>query len=241
MYFFSQQIEVRADGNGFLHLSATGGGDSFGGFEGTSQWVEVEPLYFEQVDGKGNIAFIEDKHGEIISMVSGQGYHGTFVKLPWYATQSFHMILIELVVVLLISMVVSTFIIWPLNALTRKLRKKSNQNPMPRGAVLARLWAAINCGMLLLFAVRVIGVLYAINAVPGMPNFVWGISPDIVESLNSMYLPAVLALALPVFTILAWLKGWWKTSSRVYYTLVTLAVFAGLWWTHYWNLLGFRM
>jgi CubicO group peptidase (beta-lactamase class C family) len=241
MYFFSQQIEVSADENGFLHLSATGGGDSFGGFEGTSQWVEVEPLYFEQVDGKGNIAFIEDEHGEIIRLVSGQGYHGTFVKLPWYETQSFQMILIEVVAVLLISMVVSTFIIWPLNALIRRLRKKSNQNPMSRGEVFARLWAAVTCGMLALFALRAIGVLYAIDAVPGMPNFVWGISPEMVGSLNSIYLPAVLALALPIFTILVWLKGWWKTSTRVYYTIVTLGVFAGIWWTHYWNLLGFRM
>jgi hypothetical protein len=51
----------------------------------------------------------------------------------------------------------------------------------------------------------------------------------------------MLALALPIFTVLAWVKGWWKVSTRVYYTLVTLAVFAGIWWAHYWNLLGFRI
>jgi len=27
----------------------------------------------------------------------------------------------------------------------------------------------------------------------------------------------------------------------VHYTLVTLAVMAVIWWTNYWNLLGFRM
>lgn len=74
-----------------------------------------------------------------------------------------------------------------------------------------------------------------------MPNFVWGVSRDIAGALNSMYVPAILALALPVFAVLAWLKGWWKNSTRVHYTLVTLAVFAGIWWAHYWNLLGFRM
>jgi putative effector of murein hydrolase len=56
-----------------------------------------------------------------------------------------------------------------------------------------------------------------------------------------MYAPAILALALPIFTALAWIKGWWKASARVHYTLVTLAVLAGIWWAHYWNLLGFRM
>ncbi|HEY5728721.1 MAG TPA: hypothetical protein VIS72_01625, partial [Anaerolineales bacterium] len=81
----------------------------------------------------------------------------------------------------------------------------------------------------------------AIDAVAGIPNFVWGVTPLMVEALQSMYLPALLALALPVFVALAWIKGWWKISHRVYYTLVVLAVFAGIWWTHYWNLLGFRM
>jgi CubicO group peptidase (beta-lactamase class C family) len=241
MFFFAQLIEVRTTDEGYLKISATGGGDAFGGFEGDSLWVEVAPLYFERMDGNGNIAFIEDENGKVVRLISEQGYHGTFMKLPWYETQSFHMILVELVVVLLISMLISTFVMWPLSALIRKWRKLENQNPMPWGAAFARIWAAITCGMFAMFTLRAIGVLYAIDAVSGMPNFVWGISPEMVASLNSIYLPALLALALPIFTLLAWLKGWWKTSTRVYYTFVTLGVFAGLWWTHYWNLLGFRM
>lgn len=241
MFFFAQLIEVRTTDEGYLSISATGGGDVFGGFEGTSQWVEVEPLFFERVDGKANIAFVEDENGEVVRLISEQGYHGTFMKLPWYETQSFHMILVELVVVLLITMIISTFVIWPLGALIRKLRKQENQNPMPWGAVLARLWAALTSAIFLLLTFRAIGVLYAIDAVAGIPNFIWGITPVMVESLQSIYLPALLALVLPVFVALAWIKGWWKVSQRVYYTLVVLAVFAGIWWTHYWNLLGFRM
>lgn len=216
-------------------------GDAFGGFEWISQWVEVEPLYFKQVDGTGNIAFVEDQSGKVVRLISEQGYHGTFKKLPWYETQSFHMILVEMVAILLVSMRVSTFIIWPITAMIRKLRRQIDQNRMPWGAVLARLWAAVVSGLFLLLALRAIGVLYAIDAVAGIPNFVWGITPVMIESLQSLYLPAMLALALPVFAALAWIKSWWKVSQRMYYTLVILAVFAGFWWTHYWNLLGFRM
>ena len=241
MFFFAQLIEVRTTDEGYLSISATGGGDAFGGFEGVSQWVEVAPLYFEQVDGKGHIAFVEDENGKVVRLISEQGYHGAFIKLPWYETQSFHMILVELVAALLISMLVATFVIWPLGALIRKLRKQPTEQRMPWGASLAQIWAALTGGMLLLFAFRAIGVLYAIDAVAGIPNFVWGVTPLMVESLQSLYLPALLALALPVFAALAWIKGWWKVSMRVFYTLVTLAVFAGIWWTHYWNLLGFRM
>ncbi|HLA06443.1 MAG TPA: serine hydrolase domain-containing protein [Anaerolineales bacterium] len=244
MYFFSQLVEVTTTKEGYLSITTTGmGGDQssvMGGFEGTSLWVEVEPLYFERVDGKGQLAFVEDESGKIIQMISGQGYHSTFAKLPWFEAQSFHMILIELVAVLLISMLLSTCITWPLGALIRKLRKQPTQK-VSWGAVVARLWITLVGGMLALFLFRAIGVLYSIGSIAGMPNFVWGINNDIVESLNSLYLPAMLALALPIFTVLAWVKGWWKISTRVYYTLVTLAVFAGIWWAHYWNLLGFRM
>ena len=241
VFFFAQLIEVRASEDGYLIVEPISGGDSFGGFEGPSAWVEVEPLYFERVDGKGQIAFVEDKGGTITHMVSGQGYHGTFSKLPWYETQDFHAVLIALVAFLLISMVVFAFIIWPLGVLIRRLGKKPVQDRASRGAVAARLWAGAVGGILVLFTLRAIGVLYIIGAIAGMPNFVWGVSKDIAGALNSMCVPAILALALPVFTTLAWIKGWWKNATRVHYTLVTLAVFAGIWWAHYWNLLGFRM
>jgi len=241
VFFFAQLIEVRASEEGYLIVEPISGGDSFGGFEGSSAWVEVEPLHFERVDGTGQIVFLQDEGGTTTHMVSGQGYHGTFSKLPWYETQSFHAVLIALVGFLLISMVVFAFVIWPLGALFRRHGKRPVQDRAPWGTVAARLWAGIAGGMLLVFTLRAIGVLYIAGAVAGMPNFVWGVSKEMVGALNSMYLPAILALALPVFAALAWIEGWWKNVARVHYTLVTVAVFAGIWWTHYWNLLGFRM
>ena len=245
MYFFSQQVEVSVTDEGYLSIEGVGmlgdQSNAYGGFEETSLWVEVEPLYFERVDGKGQLAFVQDESENIIQMISGQGYHSTFAKMPWYESQSFHIILIELTAVLLISILISTLIIWPLSAMIRKLRKQTASENNHWVSVVARLWAAVVGGMLALFVFRAIGVLYAIDAVAGQTNFLWGVNNEMVNALNSVYLPAILALALPVFTVLAWVKGWWKLSTRVHYTLVTLAVFAGIWWAHYWNLLGFRL
>ncbi len=241
MYFFSQLVEVTATDEGNLSIAATGmGGERssvMGGFEGASLWVEVEPLFFERVDGKGQLAFVQDESSHIIQMISGQGYHSTFAKLAWYETQTFQRILIALALLLMITMLISTIVIWPLGALIRKLRQQSTQKPISWGAVAARCWATLVAGMLVLFLLRDFGVLYGGT----LPNFVWGLTPDMVESLSSMLLPAMLALALPIFAVLAWIKGWWKVGSRVHYTLVTLAVFAGIWWAHYWNLLGYRI
>jgi len=245
MFFFSQLVEITSTDEGYLSIVAAGmGGEQssvMGGFEGISQWVEVEPLYFEQVGGKGQLSFVQNEAGEITQMISGQGYRSTFTKLPWYKSLSFQMNLIQLVVLLLVSAVISTFVSWPLGALIRKLRKKTSNEPVVWGAISARLWAGIVAGMLGLFVLRAIAVLYAIGGIVGMPNFVWGITEDMINSLNSIYLPTFLALALPIFTILAWRNRWWKMSTRVHYTLITLAVFAGIWWANYWNLLGFQV
>ncbi len=241
MFLFSQLLEVTATDDGYLSISSTGlwgiEEDAMGGFVGTTQWVEVEPLYFERMDGNGQLAFVQDESGRIVQMVSGQGYHSTFDKLPWYEARSVQIVWIELVALLLLSMLILTTLIWPLGALIRRLRKVSTQKPILWGAVAARIWATLVGGMFMLFLARCFGVLLG-----GItPAFVWGVTPEMVEALNGMYLPAILALALPIFTFLAWVKGWWKLGARVHYTLVTIAVFAGIWWANYWNLIGFKL
>jgi putative effector of murein hydrolase len=64
------------------------------------------------------------------------------------------------------------------------------------------------------------------------------IQDDMVAALYSLYIPACMALALPVFAALAWMKGWWNILIRAHYTVATLGVIAGIWWVYYWNLLG---
>jgi len=241
MFLFSQLLEVTDTDEGYLSVAAAGlfgsEEDAMGGFIGTSLWVEVEPLYFERVDGKGKLAFVQDESGRIVQMVSGQGYHSTFNKLAWYEARSVQIVWIGLVALLNIMMLISTTLFWPLGALIRKLRKQPAQKPVARGAVAARVYVTLVGGIFSLFLARCFGVL--LGGVT--PAFVWGVTPEMIETLQSMYLPAMLALALPIFTILAWVKGWWKVSMRVFYTLVTLAIFAGILWANYWNLLGFRI
>jgi len=245
MYFFSQSVEVAATDEGYLSITPTGmGGEQssvMGGFEGTSLWEEVEPLYFERVVGYGQLSFVQDEAGKVVQMISGQGYHSTFAKLPWYESQSFQIVLIELCAVLIVSMFLSTFVTAPLGALIWKIRKQAPEENNSWVAVLALIWSALTSGMLGLFLFRAIGVLYAIDTVAGMPNFVWGANGEIISALNSIYLPVLLSFPLPIFVGLAWGNQWWKVSSRVHYTLVTLAVMAVIWWAHYWNLLGFHM
>ncbi len=53
-------------------------------------------------------------------------------------------------------------------------------------------------------------------------------------------LAALLTVGALVYAVLAWKKGYWGVAFRAYYTLVTVAAVAFVWFLNYWNLLGWR-
>ena len=48
----------------------------------------------------------------------------------------------------------------------------------------------------------------------------------------------VLTAGALVYAVLAWKNRYWGIASRAYYTLVTIAAVAFVWFLNYWNLLG---
>jgi hypothetical protein len=64
------------------------------------------------------------------------------------------------------------------------------------------------------------------------------LSVEIVIGLGVLF--ALLTPAALVYTVLAWKDRYWGIAFRVYYTLVTIAAAAFVWFLHYWNWLGWR-
>jgi hypothetical protein len=58
--------------------------------------------------------------------------------------------------------------------------------------------------------------------------------------LGAGVLSAVLTAGALVYTVLAWKDRYWGIAVRLYYTLVTVAAVAFLWFMDFWNLLGWR-
>jgi hypothetical protein len=236
-------VEVRANSDGTITIQSTGMGDHssvMGGFEGSTQWIEVSPLRFERMDGNGVVAFVVDKNGSIIQMISGQGYHSTFKKLAWYESKDFQVGSIAIAAFILLTFGLVIFIINPLAWFIRKFRKQTS-TPQSKMELAALIWGGLVTQWLAMSVFRVIGVLYAINSIAGFPNFVWGISPEITTAMNSVYLPVILSLSLPIIASIAWRNHWWKTSLRILYTISTLAVLVVIGWAQYWNLIGFHL
>jgi CubicO group peptidase (beta-lactamase class C family) len=194
------------------------------------RFVEVEPLYFRQVDGPFSMVFREDDQGRITYMFTDFVPHYGYVKLDWYETPGFHMVLAQICVLVFLSML--------LVALIRFIRSRRSGNdriPAPRGA---RVADRIILAVILLNMLFLIGA--ALKFPPTQPSELHGIVLTTKIALGLVVLPALLTPAALVYTVLAWKDRYWGIVYRVYYTLTTIAAVAFVWLLNYWNWLGWR-
>jgi CubicO group peptidase (beta-lactamase class C family) len=215
-------LEIRDAGDGMLAIPM---GDGHG-----LRFVEVEPLYFRQVDGSLSIVFRDDDKGRITHMFTDFIPHYGYVKMNWYETPGFNMMLALVCVLVFLSMLPVALV-----RFIRGRRSVGDQNPFLRGARVAdRIILAIS----LLNLLFVVGI--AIWFRPMHPSELHDI-PQIVEMVMGLgVLAAVLTPGALVYTVLAWKNSHWGISYRVYYTLVTIAAVAIVWFLNYWNWLGWR-
>ena len=215
---FGGTVQLSDPGDGTL-LLATPWGD----------WriVEVEPLYFRQADGPVALVFREDDHGQITYMFTSVAPQFAFEKLKWYETPRFHMALLLVCALVFLSLI-------PVAAIRaiRSRRVNGNRKPEPRGARTA-FWMIL--GISLLNLLFLLGTMQWGNPVP-----LFGVSMIYKLVLVLGVLSAALTVAALVYTALAWKKGYWGFVFRSYYSLVTIAAVAFVWFLNYWNLLGWR-
>jgi hypothetical protein len=187
----------------------------------------VEPLYFRQVDGQFAMVFREDDRGRINHMFANVTPMFAFEKLNWYETPAFNIALLLGSLVIFLSMM--------LVALVRFIRNRrlgSDSNPAPRGVRLAN-W--------LILAISALNLLFVVGtALWGNPFPVFGVSMIYKIVLGLGVLSAALTVGALVYTALAWKDGYWGVAFRTYYTLVTVAAIAFVWFLNFWNLLGWR-
>jgi hypothetical protein len=190
-------------------------------------FVEVEPLYFRQVDGNFSIAFRENDQGRITHLFSDLAPMYTFERLAWYETPGFNMTLLGGCILIFLSMIAAASI-----GAIRNRRRSGDPKTEPRGARAAR-WILLGiCVLNLLF---VVGSFLWINP---RPMFGVSVAGQIVLGLG--VLSAVLTVGAVGYTAVAWKDRYWTTAARAHNTLATFAAIAFVWFLNYWNLLGWR-
>lgn len=220
--FGESSFEIRNPGDGTLAIPMGG--------EREMRFVEVEPLYFRQVDGSLSIVFREDKQGRITQMFIDFIPHYGYVKMAWYETSAFNMGLAQVCILLFLSMLPVALI-----RAIRNRRSGGERNPAFRST---RAADSILFGITLLNLLFILGI--ALWFRPLHPSELHSI-PRIVEIVIGLgLLAAVLTPGALISTVLAWKNRYWGVAYRLYYTLVMVASVAFVWLLHYWNWLGWR-
>lgn len=194
------------------------------------RFVEVEPLYFRQVDGPFAIVFREDNRGRITHMFTDIMPQYALVKMDWYEMPGFNMVLVQVCVLIFLSMLPVAVI----RAL-RNRRPGGNRKSDSRGA---RTAYRIILGICLLNLLFLVGV--ALKWPPTQPSELHGIVLTTKIAVGLGVLAAMLTPAALVYVGLAWKNSYWGVAYRVYYTLATVAAVAFVWFLNYWNWLGWR-
>ncbi len=198
---------------------------------GAWRFVEVEPLTFHQVDGPYSIAFREDNRGQITHLFTDLTPMLSFEKLDWYETSGFNMALLLGCVLIFLSILPVGLIRY-----IRNRRVSDDRKPAPGGARVAR-WTIVGISVLNLLFVA--GTVQWVNTLQ-MYGVSLGVSMFYQIVLGLGVLAAVLTAGALVYTVLAWKNSYWGIAARVYYTLITVAAVAFVWFLNYWNLLGWR-
>jgi CubicO group peptidase (beta-lactamase class C family) len=211
-------IEISDPGDGTLAMASPWGEWRF---------VEVEPLYYRRVDAPFGIVFREDDRGHITHLFTDYTPMFGFEKLNWYETPGFNMALVVGCALIFLSMIP----VAPVRAI-RSRRLGGERALAPRSARLAE-WIIVGiCVLNLLF---VVGSFLWNNPTPS-----FGVSLNLQIVLGLGVLSALLTVGALVSSVLAWKNGYWGVASRAYYSLVTVAAVAFVWFLNYWNLLGWR-
>ena len=216
---------------GALEISDPGDGTLLIPMQGLElRFVEVEPLYFRQVNGPFALVFREDGRGRITHVFTDAQPQNAFVKLDWYETPGFNMALALGCVLVFLSVVPVAVI-----RFLRNRRPSANRKPAPDGAGVAQL---VILGISVLNLLFLAGI--ALWFRPMRPSELHSISLIVEIVMGLGVLAAVLTVGALAYTVLAWKNGYWGIASRAYYTLVTIAAVAFVWFLQYWNWLGWR-
>ncbi len=211
-------VEISDSGDGALLFSTPWGEWKF---------VEVEPLYFRQVDSPYSIAFREDGRGRITHLFTDYTPMFAFEKLNWYETPRFNMALLLSCVLIFLSMIPVVSI-----RAIRNRRRNDDRVPVTTNVRFA-YWIILGISLLNLLFV-------AGTALWGNPIPLFGVTMIYQIVLGLGVLAAVLTVGALGYTVLAWKNRYWSIANRVYYTLVTVAALAFVWFLNNWNLLGWR-
>lgn len=222
--WFAGQLTVEADSDSTLTIRASGFGDAYGGFEGTTRLRRIGPDLFERIEEPGRVAF-HDENGEITRLYSGSGYLGAYYRLPWYERGWFHLGVASVVALTFLSTIG-----W--------VGRPSTPSRLLRWTL--RWNGAASMVGLVVLAGAIPAVFLPGMTPTGFPGYIYEVSPVTRGLLTVGLLLIPLAVGQLVLLALLWRRRAGSIWLRVHTTLVTTGSVLLLWQAAFWNLLGYQ-
>jgi len=189
-----------------------------------TRWVQIEPLVFQELDGKRQLVFREDEQGHIVDACASPICVQELRKVPWWESR-----VVQIAwVVFCLAVLVGAVIAFPITAILQRRQPKRAGSRMAR----ATAW---------LTSVAILAGLVILAQTMNDPNdIVFGVSRPMQTGLGVWTAGALLSLILAGYTYLAWSRSWWRLTGRICLTLVCIAALGTAVWLNHWNLLGWR-
>lgn len=210
-------------------ISMTG----FNGMNGTPiHFQEIEPMVFQEVDGKAKIAFVKDTNGQNVVHANYDVYYPSLVFQQlnnMLDSQGFNYLILGFS----LSVILLTLLAWPVTAMLRKRYKKptlisSNEKKLQRGVHLACISITFYVIGLLVFA----STLSDLTMLSGK-NDLW------LRLLQVIALSIGLStLGVIYYTMKCWLDKEQWFWNKIWNTFVSFACIGFFWFIYHWNLLS---
>lgn len=192
----------------------------------SSRYVEIEPYVFREQDGRRKVVFQEDENGQVRFLFLADVPVIAAERQTWYRHSLLHWGVLAGSMTLFLTAV----LFWPVIAFAvRGLHSPKIKRTRFSAllSILAWLLSALSIGFLG-------GMLIAMM---DPDQVVFGLSPTVKALLVMAPVCAVLAALAVLCCLVAWIRGYWRLTGRIHYTLVALAGIGFTWFLYYWNLL----
>jgi CubicO group peptidase (beta-lactamase class C family) len=187
-------------------------------------YTQQEPLVYRSVDLPpailGDLVFRADPQGEVTHLFIQNNPTSAYLKAPWYSTPAFNLTLLGGTLLVFLTVIIGGIVAFWLN---RQLRRRRS---------LAEQLASWTAGLVSLLALVLVIVLVSVFS---NPEIVFGLPPSVQNLFVLPWIILGLTLVMVVFCVLAWVRGYWGWFRRLYYTVVTVAAVAFVWFLVYWK------
>jgi hypothetical protein len=202
----------------------------------TSRWMEVEPGLFQNQANGNYLVFDEDSRGRITHIYVKITEEGVLERVAWYETLTFQASVLVLMALVFTTVLVARLVGGVRRVLCAHRDQQAVRLSGGRYLRLATWLSGLLSGLSLLFLAGLaltVSQSMSVRA-PQVPSYMLGLLliPLIALPLTS----SMLAL-----TLLAWKNRYGSLLGRAHYSLATLAGLGFVWFTWYWNLLGYRL